>query len=70
MSESTKKITKYNSDILEYLQVKFGYSKVYVYKSLKGDRTGLIPDAIKKEYTRLDLASKKAISSAANNSNR
>lgn len=40
--------------ILIVLSEKFGYSEDYIRKSLRGDRTGIMPDKIKKEYKILE----------------
>lgn len=50
MNKSIKKRQNYNEDILLLLQKKFGYSIDYIRKALRGDRMGIMPDIIKKEY--------------------
>lgn len=61
MSKPTKKRTKYNEDILNVLKQRYDYSLDYIRKSLRGDRNGIMPDQIIKEYKKLDQASKNAI---------
>ena len=52
MSENKqKKKVKYNQDALEILTQRFGYSIDYIRKSLRGDRVGILPDRVKKEYS-------------------
>lgn len=64
-NKRTNKNQNYNGDVLNTLQAKFGYSYDYIIKCLKGDRKGLMPDTIVKEYGILDKAAKKAIKEAA-----
>lgn len=65
MSKPTKKRTNYNEDILNVLKDKYGYSLDYIRKSLRGDRTGIMPDAIIKAYKELENASKSAVAEKA-----
>lgn len=41
----------YNQQILNAVADKFGYSVDYCRKALRGDRTGIMPDKIKAEYS-------------------
>lgn len=66
MSKPTKTKQNYNEEILKTLETKWGYSFDYMRKCLRGDRTGVMPDEIVKEYKRLESISKKAINKAAN----
>lgn len=65
MDKRTNKKIKYNDEILISLQKKYGYSKDYIQKCIRGDRKGIMPDKIKKDYESLEKiaveASKKAI---------
>lgn len=61
MDKPTKKRTKYNEEILNVLKGKYGYSLDYLRKSLRGDRTGKMPDKIIKEYKALANVAKIAI---------
>lgn len=65
-SKPTKKRTNYNEDILNALMKKYGYSVDYIRKSLRGDRTGIMPDQIKKDYSQMEIAAKKTIQSKLN----
>jgi hypothetical protein len=56
MCKPTKKINKYNEDILNALNIKYGYSIDYIRKSIRGDREGIMPDQLKKEYKKLVAA--------------
>ncbi|MDN3621306.1 hypothetical protein QWY81_17700 [Polaribacter undariae] len=53
MCKPTKKRINFNEDILNALNVKYGYSIDYLRKSIRGDRTGIMPDQLKKEYKKL-----------------
>jgi hypothetical protein len=61
MNKPTKKRNYYNEEILKELEKKFGYSIDYIRKSLRGDRTGIMPDNIRKEYKTLEITAKNAI---------
>lgn len=54
MDKTTQKRQTYNTGILQVLAKKFGYSVDYIRKSLRGDRVGVMPDKIKKEYKTLE----------------
>ncbi len=54
MDKTKQKRKTYNTEILIVLSEKFGYSEDYIRKSLRGDRTGIMPDKIKKEYKLLE----------------
>lgn len=53
MTKSIKKKPSYNLEALDVLQKRFGFSKDYIRKSLRGDRKGIIPDKLKEEYNRI-----------------
>lgn len=63
MNKSNKKRTNYNDEALEALKKKYGYTIDYIRKCLRGDRTGLMADAIIKDYNDSLTASKAAIES-------
>lgn len=67
MDKRTKKRSNYNEDILIVIREKYGYPLDYIRKVLRGQRTGEMPDAIKKDYAQLDRASKEAIKGTAKN---
>lgn len=61
MNESTKKRIKFNEEILDVLKNRYGYSLDYIRKSLRGDRVGIMPDKLIKEYKEIENATKKAL---------
>ncbi|TDO69875.1 hypothetical protein EV143_11350 [Flavobacterium chryseum] len=59
MSKSKTKIYKsYDSNILEALFLKYGVSKYYIRQSIAGAVKGVKPDNIKKDYIKMEKASK------------
>lgn len=64
MGKHTKKRTFYNEEILNQLEDMYGYTRDYIQKSLRDDRTGIMPDKIKKSYKELENAAKQAIQNA------
>ncbi len=53
MNKGTKKKENYhqhNVDAINALVEKFGLSAYYIRQSVKGNREGVVPDRIKKEY--------------------
>ena len=54
MSKPTKKRIKFNEDILSILEDRYGYSLDYIRKSLRGDRVGIMPDKLIREYKKLE----------------
>ncbi|WP_306353676.1 hypothetical protein [Flavobacterium sp. '19STA2R22 D10 B1'] len=50
MSKETKNRRVYNTEILNVLEIKYGVTVNYIRKCLRGDRTGIIPDRLIKEY--------------------
>ncbi len=63
--EDTLKIRRiYNQDILLVIKERYGFSLDYIRKSLRGDRIGLLPEKIMKEYDDLEYESRKAIHEA------
>lgn len=67
MCKPTKKRNNYNEDILDALEVMYGYSVDYIRKSLRGDRTGVMPDKIKVSYSKMESAAKKSIQKVVDN---
>ena len=63
-----KKKVYYNTEILRQLEKKYGFTVDYVRKCLRGDRKGVMPDTVAKEYKSLENASKEAIKIKANQS--
>lgn len=66
MDKTTQKKTSYNTVILNVLSNKYGYSIDYIRKSLRGDRVGVMPDELRKEYKALENEATKAIEQKAN----
>jgi len=66
MDKTKKKKDNYNDDIIIELVGRYGYTRDYVLKSIRGDRTGTIPTRIQDEYNQLDRASKAAIQKKSN----
>lgn len=63
MNKSNKKRSNYNEEALEAIKKKYGYSIDYIRKCLRGDRTGLMAEAIVKDYNDSLKACKAAIES-------
>ncbi len=61
MEETLKVRRIYNQDILIVIKERYGFSLDYIRKSLRGDRIGLLPEKIMKEYDDLEYESRKAI---------
>ncbi len=61
MEENLKIRRIYNQDILIVIKERYGFSLDYIRKSLRGDRIGLLPEKIMKEYDDLEYESRKAI---------
>ena len=57
----------YNEDAIRILHERHGYTKNYIRMSISGDRVGIMPDRIKKEYNEMVLSAKKALEKTANN---
>lgn len=65
MSESKEKIKDWNNDVVKTLKKRYGYTADYIRKSVNGDRVGIIPDKLKKEYLQMAKAAKEAIEQTA-----
>jgi len=59
------KKANYNADAIKILKEKYGFQYDYIRKSISGDRVGLVPEKLKKEYNQLDAAAKKAVKEAS-----
>lgn len=67
MNKGNQKTGKYyHEDVIRILHEKYGYTNDYIRKSLRGDRVGIMPDRIKKEYHQMVAASQKAVQEVAN----
>ena len=67
MSKASKKNQSYNEDILIALEKKYGVGKTFIRACLRGDRSGILPDTIAKEYKAADSAAKKVIQAKISN---
>lgn len=65
MNEGKQKKKLYNQEAISVLKEKYGFKENYIAKSIRGDRTGIIPSQIKKEYEQLENAAKKAVAEKA-----
>lgn len=66
MGENKKTRTNYNETVLQELIKKYGVTRDYIYKSIRGERTGTIPIKIQGEYQLLDKASKSTVKNKIN----
>lgn len=66
MNGAMKKRSSYNPDIIKVIVDRFGVSVNYIQKSLRGDRTGAIPEKIVKAYREMDRESKMSIYKKSN----
>ncbi|UFK27484.1 hypothetical protein [Elizabethkingia phage TCUEAP3] len=69
MDKRTKKRKNYNTEILNVLTSRYGYSVDFIRKSLRGDRVGEMPDVLKKEYKILENEANEAIKNKAESLN-
>ena len=53
MSKSTTKYQKFNSQVINKLEEKFGLTGYYIRQCLKNERNSITADTINKEYKRL-----------------
>lgn len=61
MNKSKEKSkTVYDQDVINVLHKKYGYSRNYIQKFLRGERHAIMGDRIVKEYHQLVKASKQA----------
>lgn len=61
-----KKERKYNTMVIDGLIKKYGFTRNYILKSIRGERVGTFPTRIKEEYHRLDRAARMAIAKTEN----
>ena len=73
MNKETKKNPKYNLKAIDVLVTNFGLSAYYIKQSISGNKKGITPDAIKKEYKKacaeLESAENKAVQKLLNPKN-
>lgn len=50
MDKRKQKRENYNTEILNALKEKYGFGYDYIIKSIRGDRDGIVPNRIKKDY--------------------
>lgn len=50
MSKSSKKRNSYNTDVIEALINKYGFSSQFIRQCIRGDRNSATADIIRKEY--------------------
>lgn len=53
-SMKTTQKTYYNQQTIQFLREKYGFKPNYIRASIRGDRKGIIPTKIKKEYERIE----------------
>ena len=61
MGKSKQKKSVYNNAIIAELVVKYGFTRNYILKSIRGERVGSIPIKIQEEYKSLLSLSNQAI---------
>lgn len=72
MNKGTKKAeyNQHNADAINALVEKFGLSAYYIRQSVNGNRDGVVPDKIRKEYKvlckQLDEVKKKTVQNFKN----
>ena len=61
MDKTNKKDkNNYNQDVIKDLQRLHGYTPHYIRMSIRGDRVGIMPQRIKKQYHQMANAAEKA----------
>ena len=62
MDKTNKKSKRriYNQDVIDSLQKMHGYTAHYIRMSIRGDRVGIMPERIKKQYHQMANAAEKA----------
>ncbi len=53
MNKSTKKNNKFNSQVVNALSKKHGFTTQYIRQCLRGDRNSLTSDTIREQYKKL-----------------
>ena len=61
MDKPKQKKGIYNDDIIKVLKNRYGFTRDYILKSIRGDRVGIIPTQIQEEYKKLNTEAKKII---------
>jgi len=67
MSKTKQKRQTYNDDIVNELKIKYGFTRDYIIKSIRGDRVGTIPIQIQEEYKKANSAARKIALDKINN---
>lgn len=65
MNKTKKKQANYNDAVINELRERYGFTRSYILKSIRGERVGTFPIKIKDEYHQMDRASKAAIRNKA-----
>lgn len=65
--ETKKKAFPYNLKAIDVLVSKYGLSAYYIKQSINGNKKGITPDKIKKDYRSLDAELKKNETTAISN---
>lgn len=60
MSKTSKKSPSYDTGLIQSLENRYGVTKDYIRKSIRGDRQGVIPLRIAEDYKNLSKAKKVA----------
>lgn len=63
MDKTKRKKQTYNEDAISELKKKYGFTRDYIVKSIRGDRNGTLPLQIAEEYKIAARAAKKAVQS-------
>lgn len=61
MSKTKKKHVNYNDVVIDELRCRYGFTRDYILKSIRGDRVGSTAIRIQEEYWRLDRMARQAI---------
>lgn len=67
MDKSTQKRNKYNTEVVDVLVEEYQVSKTFVRQAIRGDKTSLTAETIKKKYYTMANATKRAITEFKNN---
>lgn len=60
MNKPTKKTATFDPATIKEVANVFSYSEDYIRKCIRGDRVGIMPDEVKKMYTKIMMAKHKA----------
>lgn len=61
MGKAKQNKSVYNNTIIAELTVKYGFTRNYILKSIRGERVGSIPIKIQEEYKKLETVSNQLI---------